>query len=276
MESSSRVSQFEKLRTELRAKYREFLRASRTGDAVGVDPSTGELGGKYRFAGYTAIGTAYVPGSGILFVSLDIGADLCAQPPEDLIWSRGGCEWPKNLHHNGMRLQAAKLLSGTVYRSYLDRVTDRGLAANEIWQHWRGPEAPAADPLNSSAVTNFYKFVTIGRGDEKSERSGAKDRVHRLDAPHGGPEKRLLLGQIEVLRPAHIVFHNQHLPEYLRWPEDIRKEFLRVVDARQEEGASLNIWRSHHPAWRKWKTAGDFVRQTSKWRAEELREPISS
>lgn len=267
--SSPQISHFEELRAELRVKYRVFLEASRTGGAIGVDPDTGELDdkGECRFAGYTAIGTAYTPGSGILFVSLDIGKDLGTRPPEDLIWSRGGCEWPTNLHHNGMRLQAAKLLSGTEYRSYLDRVTARGLAATEIWRHWRGPEAPAADPLNGTAVTNFYKFVTIGR----CKRSGAKDRRHRVGGRHGPPEKRLLLGQIEVLRPAHIVFHNRRLPGYFRYPEDIRKEFLALIDARREEGSPLTISRSHHPAWPRWGTAGRFIDGTEPWRAAELR-----
>ncbi|MCY3744973.1 MAG: hypothetical protein OXH05_01980 [Acidobacteria bacterium] len=270
--SSPQVSHFEELRAELRVKYRVFLEASRTGGAIGVDPGTGELNGegKYRFAGYTTIGTAYTPDSGILFVSLDIGKDLCPQPPEDLIWSQGS-EWPTNLHHKGMRLQAAKLLSGTAYRSYLDRVTIRGLAANEIWRHWRGSEAPAADPLDYAAVTNFYKFVTIGRGCKRKERSGAKDRHHRVGGRHGPPEKRLLLGQIEVLRPAHIVFHNRRLPGYFRWPEDIRKEFLALIDVRREEGSPLTIWRSHHPAWRRWGTAGRLIDGTEPWRAEELR-----
>lgn len=273
-ESSPQVSHFEQLRAELRVKYCEFVKASRTEGAVGVDPGTGELDGKgeYRFAGYTTVGTAYTPGSGILFVSLDIGKDLNKpQPPENLIWSCGGCKWPTNPHHNGMRLQAAKLLSGAAYRSYLDRVTARGLAANTIWRYWRDPEAPAADPLDHAAVTNFYKFVTIGRGCKRKERSGAKDRHHRVGGRHGPPEKRLLLGQIEVLRPAHIVFHNRRLPGYFRWPEDIRKEFLALIDARHEEGSPLTIWRSRHPAWRRWGTAGRLIDGTEPWRAEELR-----
>ena len=271
--SSPQVAYFEELRAALRVRYRVFLEASCTGGAIGVNPCTGELDGKgeYRFAGYTAIGTAYTPGSGILFVSLDIGKDLGPQPPEDLIRSRGGCEWPTNLHHNGMRLQAAKLLSGTVYRSYLDGVTARGLAATEIWRHWRGPEAPAADPLNGTAVTNFYKFVTIDRGCKRQERRGARDRRHRVGGRHGPPEKRLLLGQIEVLRPAHIVFQNRRLPGYFRCPEDIRKEFLALINARRKEGAPLTIWRSHHPAWPRWGTAGRFIDGTKAWRAEELR-----
>ena len=72
MESSFQVSHFEDLRDRLLVKYREFLKASRTGTADGVDPDTGELDGKYRFAGYTAIGSAYAPDDGILFVSLDL------------------------------------------------------------------------------------------------------------------------------------------------------------------------------------------------------------
>ena len=273
VESSSQISQLEQLRAELRVKYREFLKG-----ANGVNPETGALGGKYRFVGYTAIGTAYTPGSGILFVGLDWGEDCWRDSPtgwrlENLIRSHAGCEWPKNLHHNGMRLHAATLLPETVYRSYLDRVAHRGLAAKEIWRHWRGPEAPAPDPLNTTAVTNFYKFVTIGRGNKKSERRGARDRVHRLDPPHGGPEKRLLLRQIEVLRPAHIVFQNRRLPGYFRCPEDIRKDFLALIDARREEGSPLTIWQSHHPAWPKWGTARRFVAGICKWQVERLREP---
>lgn len=269
MESSSQLSHFEELRAGLRLKYGEFLKASRSGGAVGVDPHTGELDGKgeHRFAGYTAIGSAFTPGSGVLFVSLDIGEDLGSQPPENLIWHRWGCSWPKNLHHNGMRLQAAALLPGTGYGSYLDTVRGRGLGANQIWEHWRGPGSPAADPLDRVAVTNFYKFVTINR----TGRQGGQDRCHRVGGLHGAPEKRLLLGQIEVLRPAHIVFHGRHLPGYLQYPEDIRKEFLALVDRRREERAPLNTWRSHHPAWPGWRTAGCFVDGTESWHAEKLR-----
>ena len=281
MESSSQASHFEELRDKLLVKYREFLKASRTGGADGVDPDTGELDGKYRFAGYTAIGATYTPGSGILFVSLDIGKDPCASSPkewrlEDMIWPRTVCGWHTNLHHNGMRLQAAALLPATVYRAYLDKVRDRGLGAKEIWKHWRGSEAPAADPLDRAAVTNFYKFVSLKRSLERPERRGAQDRCHRVGGLHGPPEKRLLLSQIKVLRPAHIVFQGRRLPEYLRYPDEIRKEFLGLVDARRDEGSSLKIWRSHHPAWPRWRTVGHFVHGTCEWQAEELRKPRSA
>ena len=270
MNSLSHFSHFEEFRDRLLVKYREFVNASCTGGADGVDPVTGELDGKYRFAGYTAIGSAYVPDHGILFVSLDIGVDLGPQRIEALIHRGGENGWPKNLHHNGMRLQAAKLLPGTVYRGYLDRVKDRGLRANEIWKHWRGPDAPAADPLDHATVTNFYKFVTVNR----TRRQGARDRCHRVGGRHGPPEKRLLLGQIKVLRPTHIVFHGRRLPEFLRWPEEIRKEFLELIAATREEGrSSPEIWRSHHPAWPRWRTAGRFVAGTDKWQAEKLRDP---
>ncbi len=267
MQPSSQYSHFEELRDRLLVKYREFVKASRTGGADGVDPVTGELDGKYRFAGYTAIGSAYAPDNGILFVSLDIGADPGPKPLEDWICRGGENGWPKNPHHNGMRLQAAKLLPGTVHCRYLDRVKDRGLRAKEIWKHWRGPDAPAADPLDHAAVTNFYKFVTLGR---KTMR-GAWDRCHRVGGRHGPPEKRLLLGQIKVLRPAHIVFHGRRLPEFLRWPEEIRKEFLELIAATRDEGSLPEIWRSHHPAWPGWGTAGRFVAGTDKWHYDALR-----
>ncbi len=269
MESSSQVSHFEELRARLLVEYGEFLKASRSGGADGVDPDTGELDGKYRFAGYTAIGPAYAPHNGILFVSLDVGEDRIRRRPEDLILRGGEQGWPTNLHHNGMRLQAAHLLPGTVYRAYLDGVRDRGIQAKEIWNHWRGPGAPAADPLDHAAVTNFYKFVTVGR----QRRQGARDRCHRVGGRHGAPEKRLLLGQIKVLRPAHIVFQGRRLPGFLRWPEEVRKEFLELIDAAREDGWSPEIWRSHHPAWRRWRTAGRFVAGTDKWQAEKLRNP---
>ena len=259
-------------------KYREFLKACCIEGAAGVDPDTGELDGKYRFAGYTAIGSAYAPDSGILFVSLDLGEDLWRCSPQkwrlkDLIhpgrWNDGR---HKNLHHNGMRLQAANLLPGTVYRTYLDRVRGLGLSAKEISRHWEGPEAPATDPLDCCAVTNFYKFVTVNR----TKRQGEQDQCHRVGGPHGPPEKRLLLGQIKVLRPAHIVFQNRHLPGSLLWPEDIRTEFLELIDGAREERSSPHIWRSRHPAWPRWRTAGRFVAGTDKWQAEELREPRSA
>ena len=268
MQPSSQISHFEELRDRLLVPYREFLTASRTGGADGVDPVTGELDGKYRFAGYTAIGPAYAPDKGILFVSLDIGKDRGPKPLEDLIHRSGEKGWPTNLHHNGMRLQAANLLPGTVYREYLDRVKDRGLPAHEIWEHWRGPGAPAGDPLDHAAVTNFYKFVTLNR----KRMQGDWDRRHRVGGRHGPPEKRLLLGQIKVLRPAHIVFQNRRLPKKLLWPKDIRKEFLELIAATREDRASSpEIWRSHHPAWRGWSTAGRFVADTDKWYCDALR-----
>lgn len=266
MESSSQVYHFGELRDRLRVEYGEFLNASRTGGADGVDPDTGELDGKYRFAGYTAIGSAYVPGKGILFVSLDIGEDTGPKRLENLI-HRAESNWPTNRHHNGMRLQAAHLLPGNEHVAYLDRVRDRGLSAKEIWKHWRGPGAPAADPLDRAAVTNFYKFVTLNR----SKRQGAQDRCHRVGGRHGPPEKRLLLGQIKVLRPAHIVFQKRGLPESLLWPEDIRAEFLELIDTAREEGPSPETWRSHHPAWPRWRTAARFVAGTDKWQAKKPR-----
>ena len=129
-----------------------------------------------------------------------------------------------------------------------------------------------ADPLDCAAVTNFYKFVTLNR----TKMRGAQDRCHRVGGRHGPPEKRLLLGQIKVLRPAHIVFQNRRLPEFLRWPEDIRKEFLELIDGAREEGSSPEIWRSHHPAWPRWRTAEHFVARIDKWQAENLREPRSA
>lgn len=267
MEPSSQLSHFEELRDRLLVPYREFLTASRTEGADGVDPDTGELDGKYRFAGYTDIGSSYAPNRGILFVSLDIGKDPGPRPPEDWICRGGEKKWPKNPHHNGMRLQAAHLLPGTVYSAYLDRMKDRGLGAKEIWKHWRCPDAPAADPLDHATVTNFYKFVTVNR----TRRQGARDRCHRVGGRRGPPEKRLLLGQIKALRPVHIVFHGRRLPEFLRWPEEICKEFLELIAATRDEGSLPQIWRSHHPAWPGWGTAGCFVAGTDKSHYDALR-----
>ena len=274
MQSSSQVSHFDELRDRLLVKYREFLKASRSG---GEERMASILTRENSTASTASPGIPRSdpptpPDDGILFVSLDIGADLDPWRFENLICRGGENGWPTNRHHNGMRLQAAKLLPGTVYDEYLDRVRDRGLSANEIWKHWRGPGALAADPLDRAAVTNFYKFVTVNR----TKRQGKQDRCHRVGGPHGPSEKRLLLGQIKVLRPAHIVFQNRRLPEYLRWPQDVRKEFLELMDTAREEGSSPEIWRSHHPAWPGWRTAGSFVASTDKWQAEELREPRSA
>ena len=242
---------------------RELRIHSKTGEFQQIDLNAPPVSYPWRFAGYTNIGRLYVPEEGVLFVSLDIGHDpgraLTGNASDELVEYH-------NRHHNGMRVQTAHLLSETdnVYGRFLDEVRDLPVNTRRIWSYWGVPDPGESEPLRRVAVTNFYKFVTINR----RKKSGAQDRRHRLDPPHGGPEKRFLLEQIRILRPKHLVFHNMRLPEYLRWPEEIRCEFLDLVRCRERK-APMRMWRSHHPAYRHLTSVRQLLEHTRPWNAAD-------
>ena len=264
------------LYAELYAAYQQFFAGPyevRHECELRIDPKTGEfqrigtnappVSYPWRFAGYTNIGSLYAPGEGVLFVSLDIGQD-----PGHALTVNASDKFVEyhNRHHNGMRAQTAHLLSETksAYCRFLDEVRDLPINARKIWNYWDAPGRRESEPLRRVAVTNFYKFVTIGR----DRRSGAQDRTHRLDPPHGGPEKRFLVEQIRILRPKHLVFHSMRLPGHLRWPEKIRREFLGLV-RRGEREAPMRVWRSYHPAYRRLRSASDLFEHTKPWNAAD-------
>lgn len=245
---------------DLRAAYEKFYRE------FDIDPETGLSShsclSHCRFVGYTRVGSGYEFERGVLFVSLDEGKDPGAAPRFGEDQTEKFVSW-RNPHHNGMRVQAAHLLRETEshYERFLDEVGGLHVRAKKLNDYWERPARRELNPLRRAAVTNFYKFVTVGRECNR----GDQDRKHRVGGRHGGPEKLLLLEQIRILRPRHLVFQNKRLPEYLEHPDEVRNRFLELVRSRCERGTPTRIWRSWHPAYPRLRSVGRLVEETTEF-----------
>ena len=92
------------------------------------------------------------------------------------------------------------------------------------------------DLMSYVAYENRFRFVTIGRGNEKDERGGGKDRKWINEKR----EAQLLVDEINVLSPNIIVFQGKEGIWNCR-TDELKKQYKIVV--------------AHHPSW--WQGGAD-------------------
>ena len=189
-------------RDRLEARYRRFFRE------MGIDPETGELpvAVDRKFAAYPYIGSKYGADPNVkrlLVVGLDIGSD----------------ETPGRLQHFEERRRAIECtplsslnahIAGTYFTALKyarpgqewDQVKDSDQTCQAIL---KDGYTLSSNPLSYIALTNFYKWVTIGRRNK----SGGQDRT-LVDRRR---EEKLFLEEVRVLTPHVVVFQGPRFRE---------------------------------------------------------------
>lgn len=198
---------------------------------LGINESSGLFNNsdsKIRFATYPYIGKRYAESKlKILFVGLDIGQQERSYI-QDIVERRNSialdCDF--NPHIAGTYTTALFYLKDIYnWNDSWGRVITYSTSqqATRIKQH-NGDD----NPLHYIALSNYFKFVGIDRVN----RSGADDRKYvKADT-----EKRLLLNEIEILKPDIVIFQGNS--PYFDVIHDIKKMNIKT----------LKIW---HPSLRK-------------------------
>lgn len=212
----------------LEARHREFFQE------MAIDPQTGCTdrfpGSNRRFATYPYVGSRYGERRRILFIGLDIGTD----PKSLLDFKERRCHIEDkklrchNPHIAGTWCVALSLLPPEFG---WDEIADSEHTCRQILRrypesHWK------ANPLSFCGLTNFYKWVTIGRG----KAGGAQDRVHLSREI----ERRFLTEEIAIFRPQVVVFQSAEFrnPKHLELVELVSRE-LPECDVRVVKHPSL-------------------------------------
>ena len=179
----------------MEAAYRHFFRD------IEIDPETGTTPRQAdrKFATYPYIGSRYGADPDVkrlLVVGLDIGSDETSGRLQHFEERRQAIECKPlpslNPHIAGTYFTALKYsFPGHEW----DRVKDRDQACRAIL---RDGYALGSNPLSHVALTNFYKWVTIGRRNK----GGGQDRKH-VDRHL---ETALFLQEVRVLAPHVVVF----------------------------------------------------------------------
>ena len=179
----------------MEAAYRHFFRD------IEIDPETGTTPRQAdrKFATYPYIGSRYGADPDVkrlLVVGLDIGSDETSGRLQHFEERRQAIECKPlpslNPHIAGTYFTALKYsFPGHEW----DRVKDRDQTCRAIL---RDGYALGSNPLSHVALTNFYKWVTIGRRNK----GGGQDRKH-VDRHL---ETALFLQEVRVLAPHVVVF----------------------------------------------------------------------
>ena len=202
------------LKSQLKGKYQELFRK------YGVDEQTGQLGydPTRKFATYPYIGSRYGNGEAakILIVGLDIGEDETPERPGRPGWFQSFEERRAKIEDKELRNHNPHI-AGTYFTALFFLKEDLGwdgyweeLKQTKIWI--KGALKPATckeilntkvesaipKPLSHIALTNYYKFVTIGR----TKRTGGDDRKHLL----GHFDREFFIEEVETFNPEIVVF----------------------------------------------------------------------
>lgn len=168
-----------------------------------------------KLATYPYVGSKYGKAKRILIVGYDIGKDETPNKIQTL-------ENRSDIETNNLRGVNPHI--GGTYFTALYFLKDN-LNLNEFWEDTKStkygktfnsilrkvPTHPSENPLSYIAMTNFYKYVTIGRGERNPEtneiisRRGDFDRIF-IDRER---EINLFLTEIEVLNPEIIFFQSK-------------------------------------------------------------------
>ncbi len=180
---------------------------------MNIDNKTGKVDGtSLRFSGYPYIGRNYVNSPiKILFIPLDTGED--ERNYENTYHSINdrrniieGCGLSFNPHMAGTYATALYILKEKLGIQF---------SWDALWEYRENHKICTAikkaenilpqDLLTYVAYENRFRFVTDGRGSEKKERQGGKDRIW-VDAKR---EAQLLKDEIDLFSPDIIVFQGK-------------------------------------------------------------------
>ena len=179
---------------------------------MNINPQTGIVGGReyMRFNGFPYIGKKYLDAPvRVLFIPLDTGKDECFE---------------KNTYHSfDSRVGNVDVFPdynphiAGVYATALYILKER-MGWEEAWRHLclynqcktmtavkLASEGLPDDVMSYVAYENRFRFVHVGRGSEKDERKGDKDRFW-IDAQC---ESQMLWDEIEVFAPDIIIFQGK-------------------------------------------------------------------
>lgn len=175
-----------------------------------IDPQTGKIGldeGQgLKFPTFPYIGSRYGDRPRILFIGLDIGGDEKPGGIQSIEERRAAIETKSPEGHNphiaGTYFTAMYLLRDrlSLMRSHWNCIDD-GKTCQALLK--LASALPDKNPLSYVALTNYYKFVSIGR----KGRAGARNRRY-LSAQTKGLEQCFLLNEVRTFNPEVIVFQS--------------------------------------------------------------------
>lgn len=211
-----------------------------------VDKNTGivEIDKSRKLATFPYIGSKYGKSKRILIVGFDIGKDETLGTIQTLD------ERNKSIEKSDLR-GLNPHIGGTYFTSlyFLKDVLD----LNDFWEDTKStkygktfntilrkvPSHPIENPLSYIAMTNFYKYVTVGRGIKNIEDGKVKkSRKGNFDRKFIDREREinLFLAEIEVLNPEIIFFQSF----------DFRNLDSKIKDKLLEKGVKL--FYAYHPS----------------------------
>lgn len=182
-----------------------------------IDPKTGIIQEtNHRFSGYPYIGDNYADAPiRLLFIPLDTGKDECYYDKDKSFHS---FESRRDIFLQNTLEDYNPHIAG-LYATALYILKDKmgwTNAWDSLWAYrneYKTAKAIRADAnnlprdiMNYVAYENRYRFVTIGRGQNKEERSGGKDRTWL----NGERERKMLLDEIDAFNPDIVIFQGKH------------------------------------------------------------------
>lgn len=198
-----------------------------------ANKETGEVvGTNKKIATYPYIGDKYGKSTKILVIGLDIGQDETPnsiQSFEERNQSLKCVHDKMNFHMGGTYFTALYLLMEELgYTEFYEKVKNETIFNTIIKRHLH--ELPIENPLDYIALTNFYKYVTIGRINRK----GSFDRIH-IDK--NKRELDLFFSEIRILNPDVLFFQSSDFQYVLS---------SQIIDNLKKEGRKIFI--ASHPS----------------------------
>ena len=219
---------------QIEKEYQHFLEKSR------INPKTGILQANRdkRFATLPYIGSDYFSAKKkILFVGLDMGCDELHQEDryQNLEERKMAIDQDYagfNPHIAGTYCSALFLLKEEnnwqdAWEKFANHPSQSFVTASK-----KENRDNSINPLSFVALTNLFKFVTVGRRD----REGATDRRF-IDKEK---EVALLIKEIEILKPDVVLFQSKKM----KWQLG-----LNILQKIKQQ--NIEVVLAHHPAYRK-------------------------
>jgi len=210
-----------------------------------IDPKTKK---QKRFSAYAYIGSKYGQKTKILFVGLDIGSDELSEEGRegtylDFKKRREQVEEHelKNAHMLGTCICSIYFLKSEPELNKSDWETHPDKTYKETIKELK-LLLNTENPLSYVALTNFHKFVTVGRGMQgKGEMMGSKDRhfINNNGTKTREIEEGVLVNEINTLKPKIIIFQSADFKKNTRLISKI-KDILR----------DTKIYAGYHPSYR--------------------------
>lgn len=183
-----------------------------------------------KFATYPHIGSNYGNGPKILFVGYDIGMDETPGKIQNF-------EERRSIETYNLRDKTIHI-AGTYFTSLY--FLKKFLKLEDFWEEIKSnkyggnfksilnniPEIPKENPLSYVVLTNFYKYVTINRGQKDPSNHQIKTRRGNFDRVHldRDAEIKLFLNEIDIFDPDIIFFQGKDFSRIL--PQQV-KEYIK-------------------------------------------------